>query len=209
VGECPRKIAVGFEMLNQTLQPVLDDYAAGRITEEEFLTRADWKKEWGFDFAMYKPLFDFIVTNKLRALALNVPRKVVGKVARTGLASLTPEEKAFLPEKVEITGHKKYNEYLKATFGAHGDSPMAKMFTVENYLASMAAWNWPWPCRDSPSLNFASRACSLSGCSWMMVCRFWRSKAVRHSSDRALARSSSALRGYSSSSCRYCSSAIL
>lgn len=135
------RIAVGFEMLNQTLQPVLDDYASGRITEEEFLLRADWKKEWGFEFSMYKPLFDFIVTHKLRALALNVPRKVVGKVARTGLASLTPEEKAFLPEKVEITGHKKYNEYLKATFGGHGDSPMAKMFTIENYLASMAAWN--------------------------------------------------------------------
>ena len=135
------KIAVGFEMLNQTLQPVLDEYAAGRLTEEEFLSKADWKKEWGFDFNMYKPLFDFIVANKLRALALNVPKKVVGKIARSGLESLTPEEKQYLPEKVEITQHKKYNEYLKATFGSHGDSPMAKMFTLENYLASMAAWN--------------------------------------------------------------------
>ena len=135
------KIAVGFEMLNQTLQPVLDDFAAGRITEEEFLSRADWKKEWGFDYAMYKPLFDFVAANKLRALALNVPRKVVGKIARTGLASLTPEERQYLPETVEITAHKKYNDYLKATFGAHGGSPMAKMFTLENYLASMAAWN--------------------------------------------------------------------
>jgi uncharacterized iron-regulated protein len=135
------KIAVGFEMLNQTLQPVLDDYAAGRITEEEFLNRADWKKEWGFDFNIYKPLFDFVVANKLRALALNVPKKVVGKIARTGLASLTPEERQYLPETVAITKHKKYNEYLKATFGGHGSSPMAKMFTMDNYLASMAAWN--------------------------------------------------------------------
>jgi uncharacterized iron-regulated protein len=135
------KIAVGFEMLNQTLQPIMDDYAAGRITEEEFLSKADWKKEWGFDFNMYKPLFDFIVANKLRGLALNVPKKVVGKIARTGLESLTAEEKQFLPEKVEITAHKKYNEFLKASFAGHGDSPMAKMFTIENYLASMAAWN--------------------------------------------------------------------
>lgn len=135
------KIAVGFEMLNQTLQPVLDDYAAGRITEEEFLTRIDWKKEWGFDFGMYKPLFDFVVQNKLKAIALNVPKKVVGKIARTGLDSLTPEERQYLPEKVIVTQHKKYNEYLKATFGGHGSSPMAKMFTLENYLASMAAWN--------------------------------------------------------------------
>ncbi|OGR94568.1 MAG: hypothetical protein A2016_00830 [Elusimicrobia bacterium GWF2_62_30] len=135
------KIAVGFEMLNQTLQPVLDEYAAGKITQEEFLNKADWKKEWGFDFGMYKPLFDFIAANKLRALALNVPKKVVAKIARTGLDSLSSEEKSFLPEKVEISAHKKYNDYLKESFDGHGDSPMAKMFTIENYLASMAAWN--------------------------------------------------------------------
>ena len=135
------KIAVGFEMLNQSLQPVLNDYADGKLTEAEFLAKADWQKEWGFDFNMYKPLFDFIVQNKLRALALNVPKKVVSKIARTGLESLTEEEKSFLPEKVEITQHKKYNEFLKESFAGHGDSPMAKMFTLENYLASMAAWN--------------------------------------------------------------------
>ena len=147
------KIAVGFEMLSQPLQAVLNEYAEGRLTEEEFLAKADWKKEWGFDFNMYKPLLDFIVQNKLRALALNVPKKVVGKIARTGLESLTPEEKSFLPEKVEITQHKKYNEYLKATFAGHGDSPMAKLFTLENYLASMAAWNEGMGARVAEFLN--------------------------------------------------------
>ncbi len=135
------RIAVGFEMLDQTLQPVLDDYAAGRITQEEFLKRVDWKKAWGFDFALYKPLFDFIAAHKLRALALNVPRGTVAKIARAGLASLTPDEKSYLPEPVEISKNKRYNEYLKASFAGHGDNPMAKMFTLDNYLASMAAWN--------------------------------------------------------------------
>lgn len=135
------KIAVGFEMLNQALQSVLDDYAAGRITEEQFIERSEWKKEWGFDFALYKPLFDFITANKLRALALNVPKAVIGKIARFGLDSLTAEEKQFLPEKVEITAHKKYNVFLASSFIGHGETPMAKMFTLENYTASMAAWN--------------------------------------------------------------------
>lgn len=135
------RIVVGFEMLNQDLQPQLDDYVSGKTTEEEFLEAVNWKKEWGFDFGLYKPIFDLIRARKLKALALNVPRKVVGKIARTGLDSLTPEERRYLPEKVTITANKKYNDYLKATFGAHGGSPMAKMFTYENYLASMAAWN--------------------------------------------------------------------
>jgi uncharacterized iron-regulated protein len=135
------KIAVGFEMLNSTLQPVLDDYAAGRITQEEFLTRTDWAKEWGFDFALYKPIFDFLIQNKLRALALNVPRKVISKIARSGIAGLTPEERAFLPETVAITGHKEYLAYLKESYDAmHGAKPMPAI-TWENYLASMCAWN--------------------------------------------------------------------
>ena len=41
------KVAVGFEMLNMTLQPVLDDYVFGKLSEEEFLQKADWAKEWG------------------------------------------------------------------------------------------------------------------------------------------------------------------
>lgn len=135
------KIAVGFEMLQQAQQPILDDYAAGKLTEAEFLEKIDWKKTWGFDYAMYKPLFDFIVQHRLRALALNVPRKLVGKVARGGLAGLAPEERALLPEKLEVTAHKKYNEYMKKTFEAHMSTASAQSISLDNYLASMAAWN--------------------------------------------------------------------
>ncbi|KAF0126054.1 MAG: hypothetical protein FD189_1393 [Elusimicrobia bacterium] len=135
------KVVVGFEMLNSGLQPVLDRYAAGKMTEEEFLSGADWKKEWGFDFGLYKPLFDYIRKNKLKAAALNVPRPVIRKIARGGIGALSPEEKKFLPEKVEINHDPLYAAYLRATYGGHGDNPMAKMITWDNYLLSMAAWN--------------------------------------------------------------------
>jgi len=135
------KIIVGFEMLNQELQPVLDEYVAGRLTEAEFLARVNWEKEWKFDFGMYKPLFDFVIANKLKAAALNVPRPVIMKIARSGLAALTPEEKKFLPEKVEISQHKKYVEYLKKSFSEHGSTVTAKSIEFENYSAAMAAWN--------------------------------------------------------------------
>ncbi|MDQ7772596.1 MAG: ChaN family lipoprotein [Elusimicrobiales bacterium] len=135
------KVVVGFEMLNSGLQPVLDRYAAGKITEQEFLSQADWKKEWGFDFGLYKPLFDYIRKNKLKAAALNVPRPVIRKIARGGVGALSPEEKKFLPEKVEINHDPVYVAYLRSTYGAHGDNPMAKVITWDNYLLSMAAWN--------------------------------------------------------------------
>ncbi|MEW6012849.1 MAG: ChaN family lipoprotein [Elusimicrobiota bacterium] len=135
------KICVGFEMLNKTLQPILDEYINGNISEEEFLSKIDWKKEWGFDYNLYKPIFDFIKEKKLKALALNIPRKIVSKVARGGLESLTEEEKKLIAREIKITDNKKYIDYLKETFSGHGDNPMNKIMTFENYLLSMAVWN--------------------------------------------------------------------
>jgi uncharacterized iron-regulated protein len=131
------RIAVGFEMLNVTLQPVLDDYAAGKIGDDEFLKRADWQHEWGFDFNMYKPIFDFIRAKKLKALALNLPHKVVSNIARLGLDGISAEDKAWLPAGMTVTTNQKYIDFVKGSF----DGSMAGMFKFENYLAAMSAWN--------------------------------------------------------------------
>jgi len=169
------KVAVGFEMLNMTLQPVLDEYAAGKLTEEEFLLKADWKKEWGFDFKLYKPLFDFIRANKLKAVALNLPKKVVSRIARVGLAGLAPEEKQYLPAKVEITTNEAYVKYIRQSFEGHGKARSVTAgraqqdflrryilgkenkgmgdFTFENYLAAMCAWNEAMGARLADFLN--------------------------------------------------------
>ncbi|MDA8132671.1 MAG: ChaN family lipoprotein [Elusimicrobia bacterium] len=131
------KVAVGFEMLNVTLQPVLDEYASGAITEAEFLKKADWQKEWGFDFNLYKPIFDFIRGNKLSAVALNLPKKVVSHIAMKGLDALPPEEAAYLPADMQVTTNARYIAYIKESFDGH----MSDMFKFENYLAAMSAWN--------------------------------------------------------------------
>ncbi len=163
------KIVVGFEMLNMTLQPVLDDYAAGKISEEDFLLKADWKKEWGFDFNLYKPLFDLIRAGKLKALALNLPKKIVSKIARVGLDGLSAEEKQYLPAKVEITRNEAYIKYMRQTFDGHSrsaaDTALTRTgtaaagkngmgdFTFENYLAAMCAWNETMGARLAEFLN--------------------------------------------------------
>lgn len=148
------KIVVGFEMLNMTLQPVLDEYAAGKLTDEEFMTKADWKNEWGFDFNLYKPLFDYIRANKLKALALNLPKKVVSKIARVGLDGLSPEEKQYLPAKVEVTKNEAYIKFIRDSFEGHGKAGKGMGdFTFENYLAAMSAWNESMGSRLADFLN--------------------------------------------------------
>lgn len=135
------KVIVGFEMLNSGLQPVLDRYASGQISEQEFISQSDWKKEWGFDFGLYKPLFDYIRKNKLQAAALNVPRAAIKKIARGGMGALSPEEKKALPEEVSINHDPLYISYLRSAYSGHGDTPIMKTITWDNYLLSMAAWN--------------------------------------------------------------------
>lgn len=135
------KICVGFEMLNSTLQSILDEYIEERITEEEFLNKIDWKKEWGFDFNLYKPIFDYIRENKLKAVALNVPRRIVSKVARKGIDGLDEEERKLIAKEVKVVRHKKYNRYLKHTFYGHGENPMNKIMSFDNYKLAMAVWN--------------------------------------------------------------------
>ena len=170
------KVVVGFEMLNMTLQPILDEYASGKLSEEEFLLKADWKTEWGFDFNLYKPIFDFIRANKLKALALNLPKKVVSTIARVGLEGLSPEQKKYLPAKVGITTNEAYIKYIRQSFEGHGKarsrssaaaeqaflrqyilgnekSVMSGMFTFENYLAAMCAWNEAMGSRLADFLN--------------------------------------------------------
>ncbi len=149
------KIIVGFETLAIAQQPILDDYAAGKISEEDFLQKTGWQKESGAGFALYKPIFDFIIRNKLRALALKVPEEIIIKIEREGLAGLNEEEKKFLPAPVGISRHKKYLEFLKASFSGPGTSSAtaAGIAAFDNRLAAVSSWNESAGARIADFLN--------------------------------------------------------
>jgi uncharacterized iron-regulated protein len=153
------KVAVGFEMLNEGLQGVLDDYASGRLPEEEFLRRADWQKEWGFPFPLYKPLFDFVRERGLKAVALNAPRGLVTKTARLGLEGLSAEERARLPKDMKLSDDPRYRAFLRAAFAGHGGGSAQfralamPNVTWERYLQAMMIWNEVMAANAASRLN--------------------------------------------------------
>ena len=134
------KIAVGFETMNMSVQPALDDYAAGKISEEEFLQKTGWQKESGGDFSLYRPIFEFIIRNKLRALALNTPKETVSKLEREGQAGLNNEDKKLLPAQINISKNKKYLEFLKAAFDGLGVAASGAP-AWDKYLYAVSCWN--------------------------------------------------------------------
>jgi len=133
------KIAVGFEALDMGMQPALDAYAAGSMTEEEFLQKTGWQT---VDFPLYRPLFDFIIQHKLRALALGVPKEIILKIERDGQGALNDDDKKFLPAQVNITKSPKYLAFLKASYaGLNAAANAGAPLTWDNYLAAVSSWN--------------------------------------------------------------------
>jgi uncharacterized iron-regulated protein len=91
-------MTVGFEMLPRRAQAALDDWTAGRLGEDEFLERAEWEQVWGYDARYYLPLFHFARMNRLPAIALNVDRSLISRVAAEGWQAIENEQREGLSD---------------------------------------------------------------------------------------------------------------
>ena len=81
-------VVLGFEMFPRRVQPVLDDWVAGKLSESGFLAAVGWEKVWGFDPALYMPLFDFARINRVPMVALNIGRDLVASIREDGWAAV-------------------------------------------------------------------------------------------------------------------------
>jgi uncharacterized iron-regulated protein len=87
------RIALAFEMFPRRIQPVLDDWVAGKLAEQEFLVRAEWDKVWGYDARDYLPLFHFARMHRLPMLAANVERSLVDAIGKSGWDAVPEAQK--------------------------------------------------------------------------------------------------------------------
>ncbi len=113
-----KKIAIGMEMFQRPFQSVLDDYINGRIEEREFLKKTEYFKRWGFDYNLYKPILDMAREKTIPVIALNIRREIIEKVSRSGIESLTDEEKKEIPEEIDFSDYR-YRERLREVFKEH------------------------------------------------------------------------------------------
>jgi uncharacterized iron-regulated protein len=109
-------VAIGLEMFQTDGQQELDDWVAGRLTEEAF--RKVYLKHWSYDWSLYREIFIYARDHRIPMVALNVPKKTVFKVARQGFASLSDDEKKGLPAGVTCDLNNPQTEFLKRTFQA-------------------------------------------------------------------------------------------
>ena len=115
------KIAVGMEMFQRPFQKTLDEYIGGSIDEREFLNKTEYFKRWGFDYNLYKPILDYARAEKIPVIALNLSREITDTVAKTGMDSLTGDERKDVPDQMDFSDTE-YRDRLKEVFGQHGSS---------------------------------------------------------------------------------------
>ncbi len=139
-------LALGMEMFGKAFQAPLDDYVAGTIDEATMLAQTQYKKRWGFDFAYYRPSVQVVVQAKQALRGLNAPSEITTKVGRTGLGSLTADERASLPE-LDLT-----NDAHRAWFRtALGTSAPTTPEAFERFYTAQVIWDetmadtaWRW-----------------------------------------------------------------
>jgi uncharacterized iron-regulated protein len=78
-------VVLALEMFERDVQPILDQYLAGRIGEAAFLTAS---RPWPNYQADYRPLIEFARAHGWKVVAGNVPRRLASAVSSQGLDAI-------------------------------------------------------------------------------------------------------------------------
>jgi len=139
-------MVIGFEMFPRRLQPVLDQWVAGKLTVSEFLAQAEWEKVWAFSPHLYLPLFEFARINRIPMRALNIEKKLTQAISEKGWAGVPPAEREGIGQAAAPLPA--YREFLRGmhqlhlTGRAHAPDGAGKPATrFENFLDAQLAWD--------------------------------------------------------------------
>ncbi|WP_245986526.1 ChaN family lipoprotein [Azospirillum thermophilum] len=132
-------IAVGLEMLPRRVQPVLDRWSAGELTEAEFLKASEWRTLWGFDPQLYLPILHFARMNRLPVVALNVERKLISRTARDGWAAIPKAEREGVGDPAPATDE--YRDRLDKAMAAHGPGERPAAQGLQRFVEAQTVWD--------------------------------------------------------------------
>ena len=137
-----RKIAIAMEMFQRPFQSAIDNYLAGKLTQEQLVEQTEYDRRWPFPWEFYAPILRFAKENQLPVLALNTPSEVTRKVASQGLESLTAEEKKHIPPISEIrTDNAEYRQLLLEVYQQHQKATQGNSTAFERFLQAQVLWD--------------------------------------------------------------------
>ncbi|GMU75394.1 MAG: hypothetical protein AMXMBFR45_08850 [Gammaproteobacteria bacterium] len=143
--EAGRQVMIGLEMFPYTEQAVLDNWVAGRYTEEGFLALGNWYGNWSYNWNYYRDIFLYARDHGLRMYALNSPRPDVNTVRNKGFEALAPEARAHLPPQI-APATEDYKTLFRSVFdredALHMKGPMLEgLYRAQMMWDGTMGWN--------------------------------------------------------------------
>lgn len=127
------QVSVAMEFFDHTQQDLVNQWRSGQLNEADFLKAIRWG---GFSFDHYRGQSEFPRwIQGERTFAINAPRSVTGKVAKMGIESLNPEERAMFPIDFQ-RGSPAYFERFQELMGGH-----IKPEALERYFLAQSIWD--------------------------------------------------------------------
>jgi uncharacterized iron-regulated protein len=134
------RLIVALEMFPHRAQKALDQWVAGELTEEQFLTRTEWRTVWGHDAALYMPIFEFARMHRVPLVALNVERSLSRKVGELGWAAIPPQEREGVSNPAPAPPG--YLDTLFESYQQHGhQSPKRDDPAFARFVDGMLLWD--------------------------------------------------------------------
>lgn len=134
------RIAIGLEMFMKSSQEALDDWVAGRIPENEFVAIFDRNWEGGL-WTLYRPIFLYARERRVPMVGLNLDRRYVERVSRSGIESLDDGGSPVI-RNVSCDADGRYRSWMRRAMSGHGTAYEFRKFCEAQVLwdATMA-WN--------------------------------------------------------------------
>ena len=132
-----RRVALSLEMFERDTQIVVNEYLAGLISENHFMSSS---RPWPNYKTDYRPMVELAKEKRLSVIAANAPRRYINMVSRNGrdaLNSLTKPAKEWIAPLPFGEPSAAYAAKFKALMGP---SPEAQM-GIDKILSSQSLWD--------------------------------------------------------------------
>jgi uncharacterized iron-regulated protein len=123
------QLALSLEQFERDVQPVVDDYMAGRIGEEALQRRG---RAWSNYAESYRPLIEYAKENGLAVIAAEVPTRVVRCVGQQGpefLSHLRADQRNWAAADLHLDGGAYRDKFFRflAEDNGHGEGAPTDM----------------------------------------------------------------------------------
>ena len=128
------RVVVSLEMFERDVQPVLDNYLAGTIPEQEFLSSS---RPWPRYTTDYRPLVEIARAHKWPVVAANVPRRLASEVSKHGIRALdafSATDRAYAARELHCPLDGYFDRFVAATSG-HSSPELEKATEEEKDAA--------------------------------------------------------------------------